>query len=95
MVRAFAASAARLQAWHDGGRRGPRPAGRLRPIVTPRLSPLDRAWGARLYDVLYDPDGRRRVSDHRAGAARVRAHRERAHGEKVHPRRRRPGRSTT
>jgi phosphatidylserine/phosphatidylglycerophosphate/cardiolipin synthase-like enzyme len=92
MVRAFAASAARLQAWHDGGRRGPRPAGRLRPIVTPRLSPLDRAWGARLYDVLYDPDGRRRVSDHRAGAARVRARRERAHGERVP--RRRPGRGT-
>ena len=87
MVRAFAASAARLQAWHDGGRRGPRPAGRLRPIVTPRLSPLDRAWGARLYDVLYDPDGRRRESDRRADASRVRARRERAHGERV-PRRR-------
>ena len=91
MVRAFAASAARLQAWHDGGRRGPRPAGRLRPIVTPRLSPLDRAWGARLYDALYDPDGRRREGDHRGSAPRVKARRERAHGERVP--RRRPGRS--
>jgi phosphatidylserine/phosphatidylglycerophosphate/cardiolipin synthase-like enzyme len=61
LVRAFAASAVRLQDWHDGGRRGPRPPGRLRPVVSPRLSPLDRAWGAGLYDVVYDPDGDRRV----------------------------------
>jgi phosphatidylserine/phosphatidylglycerophosphate/cardiolipin synthase-like enzyme len=61
MVRAFAESAARLQAWHDGGRRGPRPPGRLRPVVAPHLTPLDRAWGAGLYDVVFDPDGNRRA----------------------------------
>ena len=43
--------------------------------------------GGRLYDALYDPDGRRRESDRRANAPRVRARRERAHGERV-PRRR-------
>jgi phosphatidylserine/phosphatidylglycerophosphate/cardiolipin synthase-like enzyme len=78
MVRAFAASAARLQAWHDAGRPGPRPPGRLRPVVTPHLTPLDRAWGAGLYDVVYDPDGNRRAETvRRQRAARRRAARRR------------------
>jgi phosphatidylserine/phosphatidylglycerophosphate/cardiolipin synthase-like enzyme len=55
---AFAASAERLQAWHDGGRRGPRPPGRLRPYGQPRLSALTRGWAGPAYRWLYDPDGR-------------------------------------
>ena len=54
----FARSAARLQAWHDGGRRGTRPPGRLRPYPVPPLSPVTRWWSARAYRHLYDPDGR-------------------------------------
>jgi phosphatidylserine/phosphatidylglycerophosphate/cardiolipin synthase-like enzyme len=55
---AFARSAARLQAWHDDGRRGPRPPGRLRPYAVPRLSPVTRWWSAAAHRRLYDPDGR-------------------------------------
>jgi len=51
-------SAARLQAWHDGGRQRPRPPGRLRPYSLPRLSPVTRWWSAAAYRHLYDPDGR-------------------------------------
>jgi len=47
-----------LQAWHDGGRQGPRPPGRLRPYALPRLSPVTRWWSAAAYRHLYDPDGR-------------------------------------
>jgi hypothetical protein len=54
----FARSAARLQAWHDGGRHGTRPPGRLRPYPVPPLSPVTRWWSARAYRHLYDPDGR-------------------------------------
>jgi len=55
---AFARSAARLQAWHDGGRRRTRPPGRLRPYPLPVLSPVTRWWSAPAYRHLYDPDGR-------------------------------------
>jgi hypothetical protein len=55
---AFADSAANLQRWHDGGRTGPRPPGRLRPYVRPTLSRATRAWATPLYRVLPDPDGR-------------------------------------
>ncbi|MGI8677262.1 MAG: phospholipase D family protein [Jatrophihabitans sp.] len=55
---AFAASAARLQAWHDGGRTGPRPPGRLRPYPAPHLSRATLAWATPLYRIVYDPDGR-------------------------------------
>jgi phosphatidylserine/phosphatidylglycerophosphate/cardiolipin synthase-like enzyme len=56
--RAFADSAAGLQRWHDGGRSGPRPAGRLRPYLTPELSRRTLAWATPLYRTVYDPDGR-------------------------------------
>jgi phosphatidylserine/phosphatidylglycerophosphate/cardiolipin synthase-like enzyme len=59
-VAAFAGSAAALQRWHDGGRAGARPPGRLRPLVEPTLSPLTRRWATPLYHWLYDPDGRPR-----------------------------------
>lgn len=55
---AFRDCAQALDAWHDGGCVGPRPAGRLR---TYRQSPLPRrtrAWAWPLYRFLYDPDGR-------------------------------------
>jgi phosphatidylserine/phosphatidylglycerophosphate/cardiolipin synthase-like enzyme len=55
---AFARSAAALQAWHAGGRRGPRPPGRLRPYRLPALSRTTRAWASVLYRTVYDPDGR-------------------------------------
>ena len=55
---AFARSASELQRWHDEGRRGPRPPGRLRPYVLPELSRLTRAWATPLYRTVYDPDGR-------------------------------------
>jgi phosphatidylserine/phosphatidylglycerophosphate/cardiolipin synthase-like enzyme len=58
MFDVFAASADRLQAWVDDGRRGERPPGRLRPIRDPELSPLTRLWAAPLYRVIHDPDGR-------------------------------------
>jgi phosphatidylserine/phosphatidylglycerophosphate/cardiolipin synthase-like enzyme len=57
---AFAASASALQHWHDAGRRGARPAGRLRPYTTPRLSRTTLAWATPLYRAICDPDGRPR-----------------------------------
>jgi phosphatidylserine/phosphatidylglycerophosphate/cardiolipin synthase-like enzyme len=57
---AFAAAAARLEAWHRDGRPGPRPPGRLRPVPQPGLSRWDRLWSTPLYRIVYDPDGRPR-----------------------------------
>ena len=54
----FAQSAAALDAWHAGGRKGPRPAGRLRSYPPPRLSAWTRAWASIPYRLIYDPDGR-------------------------------------
>jgi phosphatidylserine/phosphatidylglycerophosphate/cardiolipin synthase-like enzyme len=54
-------SAAELDAWHDGGRRGPRPAGRLRghPIGKGGALPTRHRWfTAPLYRSFLDPDGR-------------------------------------
>jgi phosphatidylserine/phosphatidylglycerophosphate/cardiolipin synthase-like enzyme len=58
MFDAFAACAARLEAWHHGGRMGDRPAGRLRPIPLPGLSRLTRAWARIPLGLVHDPDGR-------------------------------------
>lgn len=55
---AYARHAAALQAWHDGGGVGPRPPGRVRPLVEPALGLATRLWAAPLYRLLYDPDGR-------------------------------------
>jgi phosphatidylserine/phosphatidylglycerophosphate/cardiolipin synthase-like enzyme len=54
----FTRSAAALQAWRDS-RTGPRPPGRLRPLMDPPLSAAARAWSTPLYRVVYDPDARR------------------------------------
>jgi phosphatidylserine/phosphatidylglycerophosphate/cardiolipin synthase-like enzyme len=57
---AFAAAAGALQDWHDGGRRGPRPPGRVRPLVEPAMPRSVARWATPLYHALYDPDGRPR-----------------------------------
>jgi phosphatidylserine/phosphatidylglycerophosphate/cardiolipin synthase-like enzyme len=57
-VAALNASAEALDAWHDGGRRGPRPPGRLRPHRVDRLPLLTRLWATPVYRFLDDPDGR-------------------------------------
>jgi phosphatidylserine/phosphatidylglycerophosphate/cardiolipin synthase-like enzyme len=57
-VRAVVATAGTLDAWHRGGRRGPRPPGRLRPHSPERLGPLTHLWAVPAYRLVYDPDGR-------------------------------------
>ncbi|WP_198542236.1 phospholipase D family protein [Mycolicibacterium peregrinum] len=57
-VEAVTASAQALQDWHDGGRTGPRPPGRLRPHQPERLGRLTQAWAKPVYRAVYDPDGR-------------------------------------
>jgi phosphatidylserine/phosphatidylglycerophosphate/cardiolipin synthase-like enzyme len=57
-VRAMTAAARTLQDWHDGGRKGPRPPGRLRPHRPEPLGPLTRLWAVPVYRLVYDPDGR-------------------------------------
>lgn len=54
----FARSAQALQSWYQGGQRGSRPQGRLRPLADPPLSHVTRSWAAVLYRLVYDPDGR-------------------------------------
>jgi len=61
MSQAFdvlASSARQLQAWHDSGRRGRRPPGRLRPYVLPGLSRFTTTWAGAALRHMYDPDGR-------------------------------------
>lgn len=58
MFDAYAASAARLQDWYDGGRTGDRPAGRLRPLPVPDAAEVDHRWAHWLLDNVHDPDGR-------------------------------------
>jgi phosphatidylserine/phosphatidylglycerophosphate/cardiolipin synthase-like enzyme len=55
---AFRRGAASLDAWHAGGRRGPRPPGRLRGYAKPALSSWTAAWARVPYRLVYDPDGR-------------------------------------
>ncbi|MFC1406340.1 MULTISPECIES: phospholipase D family protein [Streptacidiphilus] len=59
--RAFADSAAALDAWHAGGRTGPRPPGRLRRYRTPRLSRTATLLSTPLQRLVADPDGRPRA----------------------------------
>jgi len=55
---AFRQAAAEPDAWHAGGRKGPRPPGRLRRYDVPRLPTWTRAWARVFYRLMYDPDGR-------------------------------------
>jgi phosphatidylserine/phosphatidylglycerophosphate/cardiolipin synthase-like enzyme len=57
-VEAAVASARALDAWHEGGRKGPRPPGRLRPHRAEQLPLLTRLWATPVYRLLDDPDGR-------------------------------------
>jgi phosphatidylserine/phosphatidylglycerophosphate/cardiolipin synthase-like enzyme len=58
---AFAETARRLDDWHAGGRRGTRPAGRLRACPSPAVSRLADTWARPLYAAVFDPDGRPRA----------------------------------
>ena len=58
MVTTYAARADALDAWHAGGRAGPRPPGRLRRHDVPDLSRRTRIWSRLPLRVLQDPDGR-------------------------------------
>ncbi len=65
-VLAMTRSARALDDWHDGGRVGPRPPGRLRLHEPERLSRLTKLWAVPAYRRIYDPDGRPRRAS-RAG----------------------------
>ena len=58
VVDVIEASAQALEDWHSGGRKGPRPPGRLRPHRPEKLGLLTRLWAIPAYRALYDPDGR-------------------------------------
>lgn len=66
VVETVRAAARALEEWHAGGRRGPRPPGRLRPHRPERLGVLRRLWSVPVYRMVYDPDGRS-YSDRLAG----------------------------
>jgi phosphatidylserine/phosphatidylglycerophosphate/cardiolipin synthase-like enzyme len=51
-------TAAELEAWHAGGRRGPRPPGQVRRHEVRRPSAVQRVWAEPVFRVLVDPDGR-------------------------------------
>ncbi|MFI7061291.1 phospholipase D family protein [Kribbella sp. NPDC050124] len=53
-------TAADLDAWYAGGRKGARPPGHIRPHVTQPVSRFQAFWAEPLYRVIYDPDGRPR-----------------------------------
>jgi phosphatidylserine/phosphatidylglycerophosphate/cardiolipin synthase-like enzyme len=56
----LARSAAALDRWHEGGRQGHRPRGRLRRHAPERVGGWARAPALALHRVLLDPDGRPR-----------------------------------
>ena len=58
LFEAFRESAAALQRWHDSGKAGQRPPGRLRPLTSFPLPLRTRAWAAPFSRLVCDPDGR-------------------------------------
>ncbi len=58
MYDAYARSAAALDAWHDGGRRGERPPGRLRVLPLAELGPWQERIAQLPLALVHDPDGR-------------------------------------
>jgi phosphatidylserine/phosphatidylglycerophosphate/cardiolipin synthase-like enzyme len=50
-----------LDAWHDGGEKGPRPVGRVRNHRPRPVPAWQRAWAWPLYRTVVDPDGRPRA----------------------------------
>ncbi|PPK96140.1 phosphatidylserine/phosphatidylglycerophosphate/cardiolipin synthase-like enzyme [Kineococcus xinjiangensis] len=65
-VAALHGSADALDAWHAGGRRGPRPPGRLRSHPPQTLPRWKEAVARPLYRAVLDPDGRPRALKRRA-----------------------------
>ena len=57
-VAAFRETARVLESWHRDGRRGERPAGRVRPHPRVHLSTMTKLWATPLYNAVYDPDAR-------------------------------------
>jgi phosphatidylserine/phosphatidylglycerophosphate/cardiolipin synthase-like enzyme len=57
-VYEISSAATVLDEWHAGGRRGPRPPGRLRPHRTEQLGRFTSLWAVPTYRMVYDPDGR-------------------------------------
>ena len=57
-VANFRDAALALEQWHQGGRRGERPPGRVRPHPRVTLSRATKLWAEPLYRHVYDPDGR-------------------------------------
>jgi phosphatidylserine/phosphatidylglycerophosphate/cardiolipin synthase-like enzyme len=57
-VAKFKESALALERWHQGGGRGERPPGNVRPH--PRIQPsrMTRLWAEPMYRTIYDPDAR-------------------------------------
>jgi phosphatidylserine/phosphatidylglycerophosphate/cardiolipin synthase-like enzyme len=55
---AFRRQAEMLAAWHESGRSGPRPPGRVRPHQADSPTAVQRLWANPLYRMVYDPDGR-------------------------------------
>jgi phosphatidylserine/phosphatidylglycerophosphate/cardiolipin synthase-like enzyme len=58
MFDTYARTAAALDAWHDRGRQGERPPGRLRRLRTPELGKVEAGLALPPYLTLHDPDGR-------------------------------------
>ncbi len=54
----MAATARRLDEWHEAGQQGPRPPGRLRRHTPERVRRRDRLWALPVSRLVYDPDGR-------------------------------------
>ena len=61
MFRTYRDSARALDAWHAGGRVGPRPPGHLRLLDVPDLAWWHRAWARVPLETVHDPDGRPRA----------------------------------
>jgi phosphatidylserine/phosphatidylglycerophosphate/cardiolipin synthase-like enzyme len=57
---AFQATAAALERWHEEGRVGDRPPGRVRPHRRVHLSRATKLWAQPIYRLIYDPDARTR-----------------------------------
>ncbi|WP_406053995.1 phospholipase D family protein [Kribbella sp. NBC_00889] len=53
-------TAADLEAWYAGGKKGRRPPGHIRPHVTQHVTRFQALWAEPLYRLIYDPDGRPR-----------------------------------
>jgi phosphatidylserine/phosphatidylglycerophosphate/cardiolipin synthase-like enzyme len=60
-VQRFRDAAEALERWHQGGKVGARPPGRLRPHPRFRPPNVTLLWAEPLYRVVYDPDARPRA----------------------------------